>query len=156
MRALYAGSFDPITNGHLDIIMQATKQLKCMVIVGVAKNPDKSYLFSDSDRWSLVHTSLKEVKLDSLCEVEFYEGMTVEAADRFDADILIRGIRAVSDFDAEFQMTLFNRRLKPGRNTVFLMPDENNFYLSSTAIRGIAAMGGDVSPFVPACVAGRC
>jgi len=153
MKALYAGSFDPITNGHIDIILQATKQLKCTVIVGVAKNPDKSYMFRDSDRHALVCASLEETGLLDYCEVEFYNGMTVEAASRLDADILIRGLRAVSDFDAEFQMTLFNRRLKPGRNTVFLMPDENNFYLSSTAIRGIARMGGDVSPFVPKCVA---
>lgn len=152
MKALYAGSFDPITNGHIDIIRQATKQLKCTVIVGVAKNPDKSYMFRDSDRHALVCASLEECNLEN-CEVEFYDGMTVEAADRFDADILIRGLRAVMDFDAEFQMTLFNRKLKPCRNTVFLMPDETNFYLSSTAIRGIARMGGDVSEFVPKCVA---
>ena len=115
MKALYAGSFDPITNGHIDIIRQAVGQLKCVVIVGIAVNPDKSYLFSDNMRLSLVQNSLVETGLDGNCEAIFYRGLTVDAASQYGADILIRGLRAVSDFDAEFQMTLFNRRLKPGR-----------------------------------------
>lgn len=151
MRALYAGSFDPITNGHIDIIQQALGIFDWLII-GVAKNPDKKHMFTESDRLKLVVESLRD--LDSeVWDVEFYDGMTVEFAKQVGASVLIRGLRAVSDFDVEFQMTLFNRRLGPGRNTVFLMPDETNFYLSSTAIRGIVRMGGDVSEFVPKCVA---
>lgn len=153
MKALYAGSFDPITNGHLDIIQQAIR-LFDELHIGVAINPDKHYLFSNEVRVQLVLAALKdEFILKNSVNVTTYSGMTVNYAATIKADVLVRGLRAVSDFDIEFQMTQFNRRLPPGINTVFLMPEEHNFYLSSTAIRGIAKMGGDVSQFVPECVA---
>ena len=153
MKALYAGSFDPITNGHIDIISQALTIFE-KIIVGVAINPDKKYLFSDDDRASLVRRALEGAQLVTKGNIEvlpFY-GMTVKYAEFIEADVLIRGLRAVSDFDAEFQMVQFNRQIPPGCNTVFFMPDESNFFLSSTAIRGIAKMGGDVSKFIPRCV----
>jgi pantetheine-phosphate adenylyltransferase len=157
MKALYAGSFDPITNGHIDIILQAY-DIFDVVAIGIAVNPDKKYLFTDDAREKLVFESLKALDGEILTRTEIYQysGMTVEYAKRIGANVLVRGLRAVSDFDSEFQMVQFNRRLPPGCNTVFLMPDEKNFYLSSTAVRGIAKMGGDVSPFVPACVATAC
>jgi pantetheine-phosphate adenylyltransferase len=150
MRALYAGSFDPITNGHIDIILQALRIFD-KVIVGIAFNPRKQYVFTRDEREFLVIESLKDTGVDikNRIEVVNYDGLTVEHADKLNAPILVRGLRAVSDFDIEFQMTLFNRRLPPGCNTVFFMPDEKNFYLSSTAIRDIAKMGGDISAFVP-------
>jgi len=150
MKALYAGSFDPITNGHIDIILQAL-EIFDIVIIGIAVNPRKKYLFTDDEREFMVVKALKEkgVDIPNKIEVFRYDGLTVEYAKRVGASILIRGLRAVSDFDTEFQMTLFNRLLKPGRNTMFFMPDERNFYLSSTAIRDIAKMGGDISAFAP-------
>jgi len=150
VKALYAGSFDPITNGHLDIIQQAAC-LFSKVYIGVADNPDKKYVFTPIERVRLVESAIADIK--GRFEVVSYYKMTVDKAHDLGTNILIRGLRAVSDFDAEFQMTQFNRRLGQRCNTVFFMPDETNFYLSSTAIRGIAKMGGDISPYVPACVA---
>jgi len=149
MKALYAGSFDPITNGHIDIILQAIRIFD-MVTVGIAVNPDKQYLFNAGERIDMVVKSLKNNAIGSShYEIFQYDGMTVNAAKEVGASILIRGLRAVSDFDGEFQMVQFNRQIPPGCNTMFFMPDEKNFYLSSTAIRGIAKMGGDVNSFVP-------
>ena len=150
MKALYAGSFDPITNGHIDIILQAYEIFDTLAI-GIAVNPDKKYMFSEATREQMVISTIEQFTLQNIA-IYRYKGMTVTYAKRVGADILVRGLRAVSDFDTEFQMTQFNRQLPPCCNTVFLMPDEKNFYLSSTAIRGIASMGGDVSPFVPKCV----
>jgi len=153
MKALYAGSFDPITNGHMDIISQACGIFD-VVAIGIAVNLDKKCMFTGITRELLVVDAVKDLGLEMSKQVEIYHynGMTVKYAKRIGANVLVRGLRAVSDFDSEFQMTQFNRRLLPGCNTVFLMPDETNFYLSSTAIRGIALMGGDVTPFVPKCV----
>lgn len=150
MKALYAGSFDPITNGHLDIIKQAAS-IFSTVFIGVARNPDKKNLFMVNARVALISIAIEDLRGNF--EVVPYSGLTVEEAHRLGAAYLVRGLRAVSDFDSEFQMTQFNRKLAQGVNTLFLMPDEKNFYLSSSAIRGIAKMGGDVSPFVPAGVA---
>jgi len=149
MKALYAGSFDPITNGHIDIIEQAF--LLCSELwIGVATNPDKQYMFSQQERLRLVKEVIADIPGNF--NVMSYDGLTVEFANGVGASTLIRGLRAVSDFDIEFQMAQFNRKLGHGCNTIFLMPDENNLYLSSTAIRGIGRMGGDISQFVPPCV----
>lgn len=150
MKALYAGSFDPITNGHIDIIEQASKVFDGKIVIGIANNPEKHYTFTSVERYGLIKESIPMTIPNPT--IEIYNGMTVEFTKEIGAEILIRGLRAVSDFDIEFQMTQFNRRLPPGCNTIFFMPDETNFYLSSTAIRGIAKMGGDISQFVPACV----
>jgi pantetheine-phosphate adenylyltransferase len=152
MKALYAGSFDPITNGHIDIIRQALAVFD-HVIIGVAVNPDKKYLFSVLERVRMVREAICAKDLQGDYTVFAYEGLTVECAKKVGASILVRGLRAVSDFDIEFQMVQFNRQISPGCNTMFFMPDETNFYLSSTAIRGIASMGGAVFAFVPECVA---
>jgi pantetheine-phosphate adenylyltransferase len=106
---------------------------------------------SEDEREHMVVHALQDEGIDIKNRIEIfrYNGMTVEYAKRVGASILIRGLRAVSDFDIEFQMVQFNRQIPPGCNTMFFMPDEKNFYLSSTAIRGIHKMGGDISPFVP-------
>lgn len=153
MKALYAGSFDPITNGHIDIVQQAL-QIFDEVTLGIANNPEKNYLFDVTERLEMAREGLKfELKAMGL-KLATYSGITIDYADNIKANILIRGLRAVSDFEAEFQMTLFNRKkigkyAKNGMNTVFFIPDEKRVYLSSSAIKGIANMGGDVSCFVP-------
>jgi pantetheine-phosphate adenylyltransferase len=152
MKALYAGSFDPITNGHVDIILQAS-ELFDELVIGIATNPDKHYMFDKMQRQRMVTAALGDVVVPNTIDIIRYSGMTVTFADQIGAKLLIRGLRAVSDFDVEFQMTQFNRRLPPECNTIFFMPDEKNFYLSSTAIRGIARMRGNVDPFVPKYVA---
>lgn len=157
MKALYPGSFDPITNGHIDVIQQA-HALFDAVVIGVANNPEKNYLFDMELRIHMIHTSLGGLfGKDSGISIGNYNGLTIDYAHAINVDILIRGLRAVSDFEAEFQMTLFNRKkigkiAKTGMNTLFFIPDEKRVYLSSSAIKGIANMGGDVSCFVPWCV----
>ena len=148
MRALYAGSFNPITNGHIDIIKQAV-QLFETVIVGITNNTKKKYMLLGAERANLVYASLEEHNLIDSCQVKIYDGLTAIAADTFKVDILIRGLRAVSDFDAEFQMTQFNRKIHKGCNTMFLMPEDKNFYLSSSVIRDIYINYADIAPFVP-------
>ena len=153
MKALYAGSFDPITNGHIDIVQQAL-EIFDEVTLGMANNPDKNYLFDIQERMTMAENGLKfELKALKL-ELAAYSGITIDYAENMSANILVRGLRAVSDFEAEFQMTLFNRKkigayAKKGMNTVFFIPDESRVYLSSSAIKGIAKMGGNVSCFVP-------
>ena len=153
MKALYPGSFDPITNGHIDIIQQAL-EIFDEVTLGIANNTEKSYLFDEKERLEMAREGLKfELKALGL-KLASYGGLTIDYAENIKAGILVRGLRAVSDFDAEFQMTLFNRKkigavAKQGINTVFFIPDEKRVYLSSSAIKGIAKMGGDVSCFVP-------
>ena len=153
MKALYPGSFDPITNGHIDIIQQAL-EIFDEVTLGIANNPDKNYLFDTKERLEMAREGLKfELKALGL-KLATYVGITIDYAENIKAGILVRGLRAVSDFEAEFQMTLFNRKkigafAEKGMNTVFFIPDESRVYLSSSAIKGIAKMGGDVSCFVP-------
>jgi len=162
MKALYAGSFDPITNGHLDIIKQAASIFEIVAIV-VASNPKKAAtgMFSLEERQQLIVQACIEAGLDknttrgkshTVCVCP--DRLIVDFAQQIEANILIRGLRAVSDFDTEFQMVQFNRKIKPGMNTVFFMPDERYFYLSSSAVREIYNMGGNISEFVPKCVDG--
>ena len=152
-KALYAGSFDPITYGHIDIIRQAYKLFNT-IVVGIADNPDKKYLFTPDTRKEMVKTALNAIHdpMDMLI-IDVYSGMTIDYAARHDVDVLIRGLRAISDFEAEFQMTLFNRKAigenGVGLNTIFFIPQEDHVYLSSSAIKGIVRSGGNVEKFVP-------
>lgn len=152
MKALYAGSFDPITNGHIDVIQQAL-QIFDYVTLAIANNPDKKYLFTVKQRLAMAEKSLHFELIALGLKIDAYSGLTVDHAESIKAKILVRGLRAVSDFEAEFQMTLFNRKkigkAEKGMNTVFFIPDEKRVYLSSSAIKGIAKMGGDVRCFVP-------
>src|SRR5204863_1974710 len=148
-RAIYPGSFDPVTNGHLDVIERARK-LFDEVIVAVAHNDEKEALFTLQERLDLLQETVG--KIDNVRIAQF-EGLLVEFAMEQKARAVIRGLRAVSDFEFEFQMALMNRKLETGVETIFLMPKEEYTYLSSRIIKEIARLGGDISGFVPACVA---
>lgn len=150
-RAIYPGSFDPITNGHLDLIKRALSIFD-EVIITVAVNSEKSSLFNVDERLQFIRRAVKNlrgVKVDS------FDGLTVNYAVAARASTIIRGLRATSDFDYEFQMALTNRHLSKKVDTVFLMPSESNFYLSSRLIKEIASLNGDISNYVPDFVAKR-
>ena len=147
-RAIYPGSFDPVTNGHVDIIERARK-LFDEVIVAVAHNDEKEPVFSLNERLELLRETAG--RIDNVRIAEF-TGLLVEFAKAEKAGAVIRGLRAVSDFEFEFQMALMNRKLDAAVETIFLMPKEEYTYLSSRIVKEIARLGGDVSRFVPACV----
>jgi pantetheine-phosphate adenylyltransferase len=148
-RAIYPGSFDPVTNGHLDVIERARK-LFDEVIVAVTDNDEKQPLFSLKERLDLLRETAG--KTDNVRVAQF-NGLLVKFAKTEEAGAVIRGLRAVSDFEFEFQMALMNRKLNAAVETIFLMPKEEYTYLSSRIVKEIARLGGDVSSFVPACVA---
>jgi pantetheine-phosphate adenylyltransferase len=148
-RAIYPGSFDPVTNGHLDIIERARK-LFDEVIVAVAHNDEKQPLLPLKERLDLLRETAG--KMDNVRIAQF-KGLLVEFARAEEAGAVIRGLRAVSDFEFEFQMALMNRKLDAGVETIFLMPKEEYTYLSSRIVKEIARLGGDVSGFVPPAVA---
>jgi len=147
-RAVYPGSFDPVTNGHLDVIERARK-LFDEVIVAVAQNDEKEALFSLEERLQFLQDSIGKIDMVRIAQ---FDGLLVEFATAQKASAVIRGLRAVSDFEFEFQMALMNRKLEAGVETIFLMPKEEYTYLSSRIIKEIARLGGDVSSFVPAVV----
>ena len=143
--AIYPGSFDPITYGHIDIIDRASL-LFDKVIVSVATNLQKTPLLSEIDRVQLIEESVQHLKCVS---VESFDGLLVDYAARKKALAIIRGLRAVSDFEYELQMALMNRKLYESVVTVFLMPHEKYSYLNSTIVKDVARFGGDVDSFVP-------
>ena len=144
--AVFPGSFDPITNAHLDVIRRAAALFDRLVI-GVLGNPRKTPLFSVEERVALIVAEV--AGLGSSVVVESFDGLTVEFAKRHQAGFVIRGLRAISDFEAELQMAHTNRRLAPGIDTVFLMTGLEFGYVSSSLAKEVAAFGGDVSPMVP-------
>ena len=146
--AIYPGTFDPITNGHLDIISRAG-ELFDRVLVTIAVNSSKKPLFGLEKRLELIRESTSDFPF---VEVHSFSGLLVEYAMHKGAVALIRGLRAISDFEFEFQMALVNRRLEKELVTVFLMPHEKYTYINSSIVREIAAFGGDVSKFVPPAV----
>ena len=145
-RAIYPGSFDPLTNGHIDIIERSTR-LFDEVIVAILTNAAKSPLFSVEERLDLMKTILqprfKNVRLD------VFHGLLVDYARRSNAQVIVRGIRAVTDYEYEFQMALMNRRLTPEIETVFMVPSESYSYLSSRLVKEVAQLGGSVKGLVP-------
>ena len=148
-RAIYAGSFDPITNGHLDVLARAAKVFE-QVIIAVAVNPEKKNVFTPEERVTFLKEAVAEYPN---VRVTHFHGLLVEFAKIEKACAIIRGLRALSDFEFEFQMALMNRHLEPTLETLFLMPKEEYSYISSRLVREVARLGGDVSSFVPACVA---
>jgi pantetheine-phosphate adenylyltransferase len=146
--AIYPGTFDPITNGHIDVIERALKIFDKVIVV-IARNPKKQTLFTEEERIELIRESLKHL---ANIEVTATEKLTVEFARSVNANAIIRGIRAVSDFEYEFQIALMNRKLCPDVTTIFLMPNEKFTYLNSSIIRELAQYGADISDFVPPCV----
>jgi len=152
-RAIYPGSFDPITKGHLDIIRRGLTIFD-HIRVAVAHNPDKpSGLFTPTERVEMIAEVLAE--LGERVSVDKFHGLLVDYARSCDAGTIIRGLRAVADFDYEFQMTLMNRHLADNVETVFLMADYKHFYTSSSLVKEVFAFGGDIKPFVPPLVADR-
>ncbi len=147
--AIYPGTFDPITNGHIDVIERASSIFDSIVVV-IAKNPKKEPLFTESERFEMVKDSVKYLPN---VQVEITDTLTVDFAKKVGATAIIRGIRAVSDFDYEFQIGLMNRKLCPELTTIFLMPNEKYTYLNSSIIRELSRYGADVSDFVPPFVA---
>ena len=143
---IYPGSFDPFTNGHLDVVERAAK-LFDRVIVAVAQNTDKQTLFTQAERKRQIATVLADLPN---VEVTEFKGLLVEFAKAQKAQAIIRGLRAVSDFEFEFQLALMNRKLEEEIETIFMMPREAYTFLSSKLVKDIAQLGGDVSAFVPA------
>ena len=146
--AIFPGSFDPLTNGHVDIVLRST-QLFERVLIAVLVNPDKQPLFTAAERVEIIRGVFREYPN---VEVDTFEGLLVEYARRRRASALVRGLRAVSDFEYEFQMALMNRHLEPTLETVFMMPAEQYTYLSSRLIKEVFSLGGDVSGLVPSVV----
>jgi pantetheine-phosphate adenylyltransferase len=148
-RAIYPGSFDPITNGHLDVIQRAAK-LFDEVVVAVAFNEQKRSLFDVDERVALIRESAAGFPN---VRVARFDGLLVEFARNQGASAVVRGLRAVSDFEFEFQMALMNRKLEPEIETIFMMPAEKYTYLSSRIVKEIGRLGGNVDAFVPVSVA---
>ena len=148
-RAIYPGSFDPITAGHLDVIHRAAR-LFDEVIVAVAHNDLKKSMFTTEERMDLIRENTASV---GNIRVASFDGLLVEFARRENAAAVVRGLRAVSDFEFEFQMALMNRKLEPAIETIFLTPREEYTYLSSRIVKEIARLGGNVEAFVPSSVA---
>jgi pantetheine-phosphate adenylyltransferase len=142
---IYPGSFDPLTNGHLDVIQRATK-LFDRVIVAVAKSESKHPLFAQKERLQMVEIAVREWPN---VEFEAFDGLLIEYVERRGAQAVIRGLRAVSDFEFEFQLALMNRKLNERVETIFMMPKDTYTFLSSRIVKEIASLGGDVSAFVP-------
>jgi pantetheine-phosphate adenylyltransferase len=143
--AIYPGSFDPITNGHVSLIQRGL-QMFDHLIVAVATNPKKQSLFSVEERRALIRDAVSDPRV----EVDDFEGLLVHYAKRRKVPVVLRGLRAVSDFDYEFQMANMNRKIAPDVETVFMMTGEDYFYISSQLVREVAAFGGDVKGLVPA------
>ena len=147
--AIYPGSFDPLTNGHLDVLERATK-LFDRVIVAVALSESKNPLFTLDERLALMKPAVARMKN---VKADVFEGLLVEYAAKQKAQAIVRGLRAVSDFEFEFQMALMNRKLDEKIETIFMMPRGSYTFLSSRIVKEIARLGGDISPFVPRHVA---
>ncbi len=146
---LYPGSFDPVTNGHIDIILRAAKIVDTL-IVGVAENEKKKHLFSMNERKKLIEEELKLKKYGlKNTKVMVFDGLLMHFAEKIKAKAIFRGLRAVSDFDYEFQMTGMNARLNSSIETVFLMASEKHQFISSRFVKEISFLNGDISSFVP-------
>jgi pantetheine-phosphate adenylyltransferase len=141
---VYPGTFDPITNGHADLVERASRMFE-KVIVAVAVNPDKGNFFSVENRVSLARDVLAYIDNVEVCS---FDNLLVDFMRQRQADIILRGLRAVSDFEYEFQLAGMNRHLAPDIETVFMTPAEQYSYISSSLVREIASLGGDVTPFV--------
>ena len=149
--AIYPGTFDPLTLGHIDVMERAAPMFDKVVLL-IAVNSKKVNMFSDQERVEMSRIALNHLPN---VEVDFYSGLTVEYARMIKANTIIRGIRAVSDFEYEFQIALMNKKLYPSADTIFLAPDEKYTYLNSTIVRELARDSQDVSDFVPEIVAQR-
>ena len=154
-RAIYPGSFDPVTNGHLDIIQRGCK-LFDEIIIAVLINPDKTPFFSVEERCDILRSVMKEIdRSECVLTVESFEGLLVQYAAVRQADAIVRGIRAISDYEYELQMALMNRRLAPEVETVFMMPAGRYTFVSSRLLKEVYLLGGKIDGLVPAVVLDR-
>jgi pantetheine-phosphate adenylyltransferase len=145
LTAVFPGTFDPITNGHLDIISRG-RDLFDRIVIAILRNPDKDPLFPLEERVDILRSVVGRW---SNVEVDAFDGLLVDFARAQGAQVIVRGLRALSDFEYEFQMTLMNQRLEPGIQTVFMMPSEAYSYVSSRLVKEVARLGGDVTGLVP-------
>lgn len=146
--ALYPGTFDPLTNGHIDIVRRAVK-LYDRLVIGIARNEDKRPLFSLDERVEMALDLTREYTGETVIEVKPFSGLLMHFAQEVGAGAIIRGLRAVSDFEYEFQMVGMNQRLNPDIETVFLMADPRHQAIASRLVKEIARLGGDITAFVP-------
>lgn len=146
-KGIYPGSFDPITNGHLDVLARAAR-LFDELVVAIARDNQKNSLFTIEERAEMIDAAAREMGLENV-RVAPFQGLLVEFARREGACAVVRGLRAVSDFEFEFQMALMNRKLDPEVETIFLTPREELTYISSRIVKEIARLGGEISSFVP-------
>ena len=154
-RAIYPGSFDPVTNGHLDIIERGCK-LFDEIIISILVNPEKQPFFTVAERQEMLGEVLQQIDHgDCELRVDYFSGLLVEYAVAQEADVIVRGIRAISDYEYELQMALMNRRLEPGIETVFMMPAESYSYVSSRLVKEVFQLGGTVEGLVPPLVEQR-
>jgi pantetheine-phosphate adenylyltransferase len=145
--AIYPGSFDPITNGHVDLVRR-TLRVFDKVIVAIATNPDKDHsLFTVAERLEMINGVFADTK--GRVVADSFQGLLVDYAERKGSTVIIRGLRAISDFEYEFQMAMMNHRLKPQLETLFMMTGESEFYTSSRLVKEVVSLGGDVSGLVP-------
>ena len=149
--AVYPGSFDPLTNGHLDIIARGAR-LTDKLIVAVLRNSQKQALFTVEERVAMIGEAIADLRN---VEVDSFDGLLIDYAERRNANVIVRGIRAISDYENELQMALINARLRPGTETVFLMAGEGHSFISSRMVKEIITLGGDVSGLVPRVVLDR-
>lgn len=149
--AIYPGTFDPVTNGHLDIIERSSGLFE-KVIVAIAVNPNKNPLFSEEERIDMLKRTTAKFRN---VEIDSFSGLLMKYAQKKKAQVIVRGLRAISDFEYEFQMSLTNRKLNPGVTTIFLMPNEKFSYLNSSLVRELASYNTGVREFVPAYVYGK-
>ncbi len=148
--AVCPGSFDPITKGHLDIIKRASAMFDKVIVVTLI-NADKKPCFNEEERVDLMKRSVAELNLSNVV-VDSYDGLLADYTKQHNAVAIVKGLRAVSDFEYEFQMALLNKKLNPDAETVFFTTSSENLYLSSSMVKSIASLNGDISEFVPACI----
>ena len=143
--AVYPGSFDPLTNGHVDLVQRGLKVFP-HIVIAVARNINKTTLFTMEERADLIRKTFKD---EPRVEAEFFDGLLVDYVRQRGANVVVRGLRAVSDFEYEFQMANMNRRLFPGMETFFMMTGEDHFYVSSQVVREVALLRGNIHGLVP-------
>lgn len=148
MKVIYPGSFDPPTNGHIDIMNRAAAIFEQLEVV-IADNPRKKYLFSADERFEMITTMVREFPNVHNVQVTICRGLIVDFAEKIGAKVILRGVRALSDFDYEFELSMMNRALDPKIETLFMPTDQKYFVLRSSGIKEVATFGGDISEMVP-------